>query len=70
MNCYMDFLRKLYLSPKRFQSDFCRYHAFAVAEASSRGHISSVIGGQAQQVWRITQAGLAFLAANGMEVCK
>ena len=70
MNSYLDFLRKLYLSPKRFQSDFCRYHAFSVAEASSRGHISSLIGGQAQQLWRVTTEGIAFLDRHKVELSR
>lgn len=70
MNAYVKFLRALYRNPKKLQADFCRYNAFHVAEAASRGHISSMIGGVAGNTWRITSAGEKFMKESGVEVYK
>jgi len=68
LNKYLEVLRELYKQPRKLQSDFCRYNAFQIAEAASRGHIASVHGGFAANRWSITQEGLRFLnqAVSGL----
>jgi hypothetical protein len=70
LNPYLDFLKKLYENPKRLQADFCRYNAFMVAEAASRGHISSIKAGVAHNKWVVTKAGVEFITSQNVEVFK
>lgn len=47
------------------QSDFAREHAFIIAEAASRGHISSVLSGAATNSWYVTAKGFTLLKKEG-----
>ena len=49
----------------RLQSDFAREHAFIIAEAASRGHISSVLSGAATNSWYVTANGFKLLKKEG-----
>lgn len=70
MGQYLEMLKDILFRPKHFQSDFCRYNAALVAEAASRGHISSVVQGAPKGKWFITKAGLEMLEDNNVEVLK
>jgi hypothetical protein len=70
LNPYLEFLKRLYENPKSLQSDFCRYNAFLVAEAASRGHISSIMAGKAHNKWVVTKSGFEFINAQNVEVFK
>ncbi len=61
MNAYLKVLRHILLNPQSFQSDFSRKHAGLIAEAASRGHISSVIDNKARDRWCVTSTGLAMV---------
>jgi hypothetical protein len=49
----------------RLQSDFARENAFIIAEAASRGHISSVLSGTATNSWYVTIKGFTLLKKEG-----
>lgn len=66
---YLKVLRVIYECPRALQSDFARQEAFTIAEAASRGHISSLVLGEPRNYWYITTRGLEFLEEN-MEVNK
>ena len=62
MNKYLALLESLLRSPKMLQSDYARENSALVAEAASRGHITSLtVGAIATRQWTITSAGLNFL---------
>lgn len=63
MNKYLFVLRQIATSEKTLQSDFVRGNARLIAEAASRGHISSLnINTQIfDNRWFITLAGTKFL---------
>lgn len=65
MNQYLRVLYEIYMNPKHLQSDFARYNAKLVAEAASRGHITSVTAGIAVNKWHITIGGMDFLNQAG-----
>lgn len=48
LNKYLETLCKMMQKQYRLQSDFARENAFIIAEAASRGHISSVLSGLLQ----------------------
>ncbi|MGZ2448513.1 hypothetical protein ACVIRO_001267 [Rhizobium ruizarguesonis] len=57
-----ELLRSLHIEgPARLKSNLARAFAFEVAEAASRGFITSLIDGEASQSWRLTPQGLAAL---------
>lgn len=67
MNQYLKFLYEVYMKPRHLQSDFARYNAKTVAEAASRGHITSLLaGGIATNKWYITSNGVGVLVAGGL----
>lgn len=68
MSEYLKVLLECHKHPKAFQSDYARYCAGYIAEAASRGHITSVINGLPTARWYVTAEGLKFLQDNGMEV--
>lgn len=67
MNELLFVIHTIRLHPRYLQSDFCRYNAFAVAEAASRGYISSVCHGEAYNRWFVTKKGLELLQEEGYD---
>ena len=67
MNHYLEILNYVRLTQPKLKSDFARLEAYLVAEAASRGHITTVIAGRAAFRWYITQEGIKFL--NGKQGC-
>lgn len=65
MNQYLKFLYEIYTNPRHLQSDYCRYNAKFVAEAASRGHITSLLAGISVNKWYITIGGMEFLNEQG-----
>lgn len=61
MNQYIEVLAYIRLVAVSLKSNFARYEAYLIAEAASRGHITSVIGGRACGSWHITEEGIKFL---------
>lgn len=69
MNKYLQLLSHLRRSPKMLQSDYARANMVLIAEAASRGHISSLTQGKvATREWHVTAAGVSFLVCYGSEV--
>lgn len=62
MNDYIYTLQKVYTKELALQSAFARRFALEVAEAASRGHITSVLNGLGKNRWFITEKGLSFLS--------
>lgn len=55
-------LRRAYLKSFSLQSQFARDYSYEVAEAASRGLITTHIGnGHHGKLWRVSSAGLAYL---------
>lgn len=65
LNKYLETLCKMMQKQYRLQSDFAREHAFIIAEAASRGHISSVLSGTATNSWYVTAKGFKLLKTEG-----
>lgn len=65
MNQYLKVLYEIYMKPKHLQSDFARYNAKLIAEAASRGHITSLLSGIATNKWYVTIGGAEFLNKAG-----
>ncbi|AZV02360.1 host RNA polymerase sigma70 factor inhibitor [Pectobacterium phage Q19] len=66
MGDYLKVLATLKSCPKTFQSNYVRNNAALVAEAASRGHISSLsISGRNAGCWEITASGAQFLNEMG-----
>lgn len=65
LNKYLETLYKMMQNQYRLQSDFARENAFIIAEAASRGHISSVISGTATNSWYVTVKGFKLLKKKG-----
>lgn len=65
MNNYLKVLWEIYSEPRFLQSDHARYNAKFIAEAASRGHITSIIGGVATNKWYITVGGMLILNEAG-----
>ena len=65
LNKYLEILCKMMQKQYRLQSDFAREHAFIIAEAASRGHISSVLSGTATNSWYVTANGFKLLKKEG-----
>lgn len=61
MNEYLKVLHALYVKPRHLQSDFARYNAKIIAEAASRGHITSLLAGIATNKWYVTIKGAEIL---------
>ncbi len=61
MNQYIEVLGCIRLVAVSLKSNFARYEAYLIAEAASRGHITSVIGGRSCGSWYITKEGIKFL---------
>ena len=68
MNEYIKLIKEILFQPRAFQSDYCRYNAYLVAEAASRGHISCVVQGERKNRWYVTKKGLGFLRHHNIEV--
>lgn len=65
MNKYLALLESLLRQPKMLQADYIRENSALVAEAASRGHITSLtVGAMATRQWTITQSGLNFLVTH------
>lgn len=65
LNKYLDMLCQMMQKQYTLQSDFARENAFMVAEAASRGHISSVLSGTATNAWYVTAKGFNLLKKEG-----
>lgn len=65
LNKYLETLCKMMNKQYTLQSDFAREHAFIIAEATSRGHISSVLSGTATNAWYVTAKGFKLLKKEG-----
>lgn len=65
LNKYLETLCKMMQKQYTLQSDFAREHAFIIAEAASRGHISSVLSGTATNAWYVTARGFKLLKKEG-----
>ena len=65
LNKYLEVLCKMMQKQYRLQSDFARENAFIIAEAASRGHISSVLSGTATNSWYVTAKGFKLLKKEG-----
>lgn len=65
MNTYLKVLYDVMRAKRTLQSDFSRYNAFYIAEAASRGHISSVLSGSATNFWFLTKKGFELLEKEG-----
>lgn len=65
MNEYLSFLYDVMMKKRKLQSDFARENAMFVAEAASRGHISSIICGEAKNSWFLTGKGYELLKSSG-----
>lgn len=61
MNDYLNVLNWVYYNHPTTKSDFARNEANILAEACSRGHITTVVCGIALNKWHITSKGLKFL---------
>lgn len=61
MNKYLAMLRMVLSEVKTLQSDYVRANVFIVAEAASRGHITSLSGGKSFNRWFLTLEGHKFL---------
>lgn len=60
MNNYLELLKYVYRNRPMLQSDYARHNAKLIAEACSRGHITSVIEGRSFNAWFITMEGSHF----------
>lgn len=65
LNKYLETLAKMVVKQYKLKSDFARANAFIIAEAASRGHITSVLSGQAVNAWYITAKGFNLLKKEG-----
>lgn len=65
LNKYLETLCKMMQKQYKLQSDFAREHAFIIAEAASRGHISSVLSDTATNAWYVTAKGFKLLKKEG-----
>lgn len=65
LNKYLETLAKMMFKQYRLQSDFARENAFIIAEAASRGHITSVLSGTATNSWYVTSKGFNLLKKEG-----
>jgi hypothetical protein len=65
LNKYLETLCKMMFKQYRLQSDFARENAFIIAEAASRGHITSVLSGTATNSWYVTSKGYNLLKKEG-----
>lgn len=65
LNKYLTTLFRLMVNQYTLQSDFSRKNAFIIAEAASRGHITSILSGVAQNAWFITSKGCDLLKKEG-----
>ena len=65
LNKYLEVLCKMMQKQYRLQSDFARENAFIIAEAASRGHISSVLSGTATKSGYGTAKGFKLLKKEG-----
>jgi hypothetical protein len=50
---------------KTLKSDFSRQNAYYIAEAASRGHITSILSGAATNFWWVTKEGYELLKKEG-----
>ena len=55
MSELIQFLKEVHMRSPALQSDFARENAFFIAEAASRGLISSVIENTACNYWTVTE---------------
>lgn len=65
LNKYLETLCKMMQKQYKLQSDFAREHSFIIAEAASRGHISSVLSGTATNAWYVTAKEFKLLKKEG-----
>ena len=65
LNKYLETLAQMMFNQYKLQSDFARENAFIIAEAASRGHISSVLSGTATNSWYVTAKGFKLLKKEG-----
>lgn len=65
LNRYLETLAKMMFKQYKLQSDFARANAFIIAEAASRGHITSVLSGTATDAWYVTSKGYNLLKKEG-----
>lgn len=65
MSELIQFLKEVHMRSPALQSDFARENAFFIAEAASRGLISSVIENTACNYWTVTEKGLSLMSYGG-----
>ena len=65
LNKYLEALCKMMRKQYKLQSDFARENAFIIAEAASRGHITSVLSDTATNSWYVTLKGYNLLKKEG-----
>lgn len=65
LNKYLETLAQMMFKQYKLQSDFARENAFIIAEAASRGHITSVLSGTATNAWYVTSKGFQLLKKEG-----
>lgn len=65
MNVYLEIIFEIMKEQKTLKSDFSRQNAYYIAEAASRGHITSIISGAATNFWWITKEGYELLKKEG-----
>ena len=61
MSQYIEVLAYIRRGAVSLKSNYARYEAYLIAEAASRGHITSILGGRAWGGWYITEEGIKFL---------
>lgn len=65
LNKYLETLAQMMFKQYKLKSDFARENAFIIAEAASRGHITSVLSGTATNSWFVTSKGYTLLKKEG-----
>lgn len=70
MNDYIYTLQCIYTKQVSLQSGFARRFALEIAEAASRGHITSLLNGLGKNRWFITEKGLIFYTTLSEKVKK
>lgn len=61
MNKFLDLLWFVKNNEVKLQSDYARYNAKLVAEAASRGYITSLYKGESHNRWYLTDKGFTLL---------
>lgn len=62
---YLNVLYQVLWDTPKTQSNFARGESIYIAEAASRGHISSIINGSVTNSWSVTTKGKRLLKEEG-----